>query len=110
MTDYPLQTYRRYFGNIETGKEDNSRSQQWITARRVRLASNALIGTLSPTTPTSIAQPIIYTKKMNTDSQEVIFDNELITGNVTELNKYLASVKELILCVNIRSLNANYNK
>ena len=47
---------------------------------------------------------------MNTDSQEVIFDNELITDNVTELNKYLASVKELILCVNIRSLNSNYNK
>ena len=47
---------------------------------------------------------------MNTDSQEVIFDNELITDNVTELNKYLASDEELILCVNIRSLNANFNK
>ena len=64
MTDYPLQpTYRRYFGNIEIGKEDNSRSQQWITTRRVRLASNASVGTLSPSTPTSITQRIIYTKE-----------------------------------------------
>ena len=64
MTDYPLQpTYRRYFDNIETGEKDNSRSQQWITIRRVRLVSNASVGTLSPSTPTSIVQPIIYTKE-----------------------------------------------
>ena len=47
---------------------------------------------------------------MNTNFYQEFINNEHVIDNINILNKYLASEKEIILCINIRSLNANYNK
>lgn len=47
---------------------------------------------------------------MNLDFNEEILGKELITDKIKILNKHLKFEKEIILSVNIRSINANYNK
>lgn len=47
---------------------------------------------------------------MDFDFQRAIFNNEYNIDNIELLNKKLINENDIILCVNIRSLNANYNK
>ena len=42
--------------------------------------------------------------------QQDLFNNEYNIDNIKVLNRYLTFEKELILCINIRSLNANFSK
>lgn len=48
--------------------------------------------------------------KMELDFNAEILNSEIIADNIKVLNKHLRTEKEIFLSVNIRSLNANYNK
>lgn len=47
---------------------------------------------------------------MDIDFQQELFNREYNVDNIDLFNKQLATDKDTILCVNIRSLNSNYNK
>lgn len=47
---------------------------------------------------------------MNLEIEEELFYNVKSVDNIDSLNKCLTTDNEVILCLNIRSLNANYNK
>lgn len=47
---------------------------------------------------------------MNLDFEEDLIEKEISINSITKLNKHLKISNEIILCVNIRSLNANFHK
>ena len=53
---------------------------------------------------------LTYTSETKIEDTEKIINNEIIADTVSTLNKHLNNENELIVCINIRSLNCNYNK